>query len=83
MRPKAKKSDNPINAEINKNFVIRVLVNPNENQAKNTKLTSANKLSVYLFDHKYGKPNEELKYKLFEQVLNGGKEIYLFNKRQA
>ncbi|WP_130736893.1 hypothetical protein [Flavobacterium sp. J27] len=77
MRP-AKKSDNPINAEINKNFVIRVLVNPNQNPTKNTKLTSANKLSVYLFDEKFGNSNDELKSKLFNKVLEGGKDKYVF-----
>lgn len=78
MKRPAKKSDNPINAEINKNFVIRVLENPKENHPKKTKLTSANKLSVYLYDHKYGKDNEELKSRLFEQVLDGGKDKYTF-----
>ena len=51
---KAIKSDKPLYALINKNFIIRVLENPKENPKenplKNTKLTSANKLSDYLHD---------------------------------
>lgn len=73
---KALKSDKPLNAQINKNFVIRVLVNPHENHVRNTKLTSANKLSDYLFDSKYNKDNEELKIKLFNKVLDSGKDKY-------
>ena len=67
----AKKSDNPTNALINKNFIIRVLVNPHENHVKHTKLTSANKLSKYLND-------EEIKIKLFKKVFEGGKDKYVF-----
>lgn len=67
----ALKSHNPTNAFINKNFIIRVLVNPNENQVKNTKLTSANKLSGYIND-------EKLKIKLFNKVLDGRKYKYSF-----
>lgn len=74
MRTKVKKSNNALNAKINKNFIIRVLVNPKENPLKNTKLTSANKLSKYLFDEKYNKSNEELKIKMFNDVLNSGKD---------
>lgn len=44
----ALKSNNPTNAMINKNFIIRVLDNPKENPVQNTKLTSANKLSGYI-----------------------------------
>ncbi|MVO09761.1 hypothetical protein GOQ30_11385 [Flavobacterium sp. TP390] len=63
---KALKSDKPLNAKINKNFFILVLENPKENDVKNTKITSANKLSEYLKD-------EELKIRLFEEVLGNGK----------
>ena len=63
---KALKSDKPLNAKINKNFIILVLENPKENHVKNTKITSANKLSNYL-------QNEELKTKLFKEVLGNGK----------
>ncbi|MCV9934713.1 hypothetical protein OIU80_20755 [Flavobacterium sp. LS1R47] len=71
MKPTAKKSDNPTNALINRNFIIRVLENPKENQLKNTKLTSANKLSKYLKD-------EEIKIKLFNKILDGRKDKYTF-----
>ncbi|WP_130735499.1 hypothetical protein [Flavobacterium sp. J27] len=63
---KALKSDKPLNAKINKNFIILVLENPKENHVKNTKITSANKLSNFLND-------EELKTKLFNEVLSNGK----------
>jgi hypothetical protein len=66
-----KKSDNPTNALINRNFIIRVLENPKENDVKNTKLTSANKLSKYLND-------EEIKIKLFKKILDEGKDKYTF-----
>ncbi|CAM4176952.1 MULTISPECIES: hypothetical protein [Flavobacterium] len=68
---KALKSDKPLYALINKNFIIRVLENPKENPLKNTKLTSANKLSNYLQD-------EPLKMKLFNKALDGGKDKYTF-----
>ncbi|RUT67950.1 hypothetical protein D0817_23745 [Flavobacterium cupreum] len=67
----AKKSDNPTNAFINQNFIIRVLENPKENNVKNTKLTSANKLSKYIND-------DEIKIKLFKKVLDEGKDKYTF-----
>ncbi|SHM72107.1 hypothetical protein [Flavobacterium chilense] len=67
----AKKSDNPTNAHINRNFIIRVLENPKENDVKNTKLTSANKLSKYLND-------EQMKIKLFKKIIDGGKDKYTF-----
>ncbi|WP_202703141.1 hypothetical protein [Flavobacterium sp. UGB4466] len=67
----ALKSDNPTNAKINQNFIIRVLENPKENHVKNTKLTSANKLSGYLKD-------EQLKIKLFKKILDGQKDKYTF-----
>ena len=67
----ALKSNNPTNAKINQNFIIRVLENPNENPAKKTKLTTANKLSGYLND-------DEMKIKLFKKVLGGTKDKYTF-----
>lgn len=67
----ALKSDNPTNAMINRNFVIRVLVNPHENHYSNTKLTTAKRLSNYLHDDK-------LKIKLFNKVLDGQKQEYVF-----
>ncbi|MFV8347280.1 hypothetical protein [Flavobacterium sp. ZB4P13] len=67
----ALKSHNPTNALINRNFIIRVLDNPKENPVKNTKLTSANKLSGLIND-------EQLKIKLFNKVLDGGKDKYTF-----
>ena len=67
----ALKSHNPTNALINRNFIIRVLDNPKENPVKNTKLTSANKLSEIIND-------EQLKIKLFNKVLDGGKDKYTF-----
>ncbi|WP_445711877.1 hypothetical protein [Flavobacterium sp.] len=68
---KAIKSDKPLYALINKNFIIRALENPKGNPLKNTKLTSANKLSDYLHD-------EPLKIKFFNKVLGGGKDKYTF-----
>lgn len=70
----ALKSDNPTNAKINKNFIIRVLENPKENPVKNTKLTSANKLSNYIQD-------EEFKINLFKTILYGQKDKYVFKIR--
>ena len=67
----ALKSNNPSNALINRNFIIRVLDNPKENPVKKTKLTSANKLSGFIND-------EELKIRLFNKVLDGGKDKYTF-----
>ncbi|RZL47549.1 MAG: hypothetical protein EOP00_11610 [Pedobacter sp.] len=70
----AVKSKNRTNVAINKNFVIRVLENPSTNSPKNTKLTSANKLSNYILD-------EALKIKLFAKVLEGGADKYTFKIR--
>jgi hypothetical protein len=67
----ALKSNNPTNALINRNFIIRVLDNPKENPVRNTKLTSANKLSGLIND-------EQIKIKLFNKVLDGGKDKYTF-----
>lgn len=64
-------SNNPTNAFINRNFIIRILENPKENSIKNTQLTSANKLSNFIND-------EQLKLKLFNKVLDGGKDKYTF-----
>lgn len=68
------KSTNRINVFINQNFIIRVLENYKENEVKNTKLTSANKLSNYLQD-------EELKIRLFNKVLEGKSQQYTFKIR--
>ena len=70
-RKYAVKSNNQTNALINRNFIIRILENPKENPVKNTKLTSANKLSNFVND-------EELKLKLFNKVLDGEKDKYSF-----
>ena len=70
----AVKSNNRINVKINQNFVIRVLENPATNPAKNTKLTSANKLLNYLQD-------ERLQIKLFNEVLQGEQQRYTFKIR--
>jgi hypothetical protein len=67
----AKKSDNPTNANINRNFIIRVLENQKKNNVKNTKLTSANKLSNYIND-------EKIKIKLFNKIIDEGKDKYTF-----
>lgn len=64
-------SSNPTNALINRNFIIRILENPKVNPSKNTQLTSANKLSSFIND-------EQLKLKLFNKVLDGGKDKYTF-----
>lgn len=63
------KSPNRTNVFINKNFVIRVLVDPKNN--KKTQLTSANKLSSFIND-------EELKIKLFAKVLASQKDRITF-----
>ena len=62
-------SSDPTNAFISRNFIIRILENPKENPPKNTKLTSANKLSNFIND-------EQLKLKLFNKVLDGGNDLY-------
>ena len=66
-----KKSLFPTNAIINRNFIIRVLENPKINSVKNTKLRTANTISVLIND-------EKLKMKLFEKVLNGKADKYTF-----
>jgi hypothetical protein len=55
------KSTNRTNVLINKNFVIRVVIDPKKN--KKTQLTTANKLSGFVND-------EELKNKLFKKALS-------------
>lgn len=60
-----KKSPNRTNVQINKNFIIRVIVDPKNN--KKTQLTSANKLSGFIND-------EKLKIRLFDKVLSSGKD---------
>jgi hypothetical protein len=69
-----KKSPNRINVLINKNFLIRVVLDPKNN--KKTQLTSANKLSGFLND-------EELKIRLFKKVLASpkDKETFLIRNR--
>jgi hypothetical protein len=67
---KALKSDKPINAEINKNFVVKV----KEPLDKDWKITSANKLSLFVND-------EELKIRLFKKVLTNGEQQYTISIR--
>lgn len=64
-----KKSPNRINVLINKNFLIRVVLDHKNN--KKTQLTSANKLSGFIKD-------EELKIKLFKKVLASPKDKVTF-----
>lgn len=66
-----KKSSVPINALINKHFIIRVLENPKQNPVKNTKLKSANTISTLIND-------DALKMRLFDKVLNGKLYKYTF-----
>lgn len=58
------KSSEPTNAKINKNFVVKVK-EPND---KDWRITSANKLSLFIND-------EELKIRLFKKVLSNGEQI--------
>lgn len=67
---KAKKSDKPLNAVINKNFVVKV----KEPTDKDCKITSANKLSLFVND-------EELKIRLFKKVLANGEQQYTISIR--
>lgn len=62
----AKKSNNPINAEINKHFVIRYEVATE----KGTKLIGAGKYNQLV--------GEELKLKHFKKVLEGQQQVYTF-----
>jgi hypothetical protein len=64
-----KKSPNRINVLINRNFLIRVVLDPKNN--KKTQLTSANKLSGFVND-------EELKIRLFQKVLASPKDKVTF-----
>jgi hypothetical protein len=68
-----KKSPNRTNVQINRNFVIRVIVDPKNN--KKTQLTSANKLSGFIND-------EELKIRIFEKVLSSDKDKVSFSIRK-
>ena len=61
----AKKATNRTNVFINKNFIIRVIVNPKAN--KKSVLTSANKLSNYIND-------PELQNRLFAKLLHTPKD---------
>jgi len=65
--PKAIKSDKPLNAKINKNFVVKV----KEPTDKDWKITSANKLSIFVND-------EELKIRLFNKVLPTANKLLPF-----
>ena len=67
-----KKSLNRTNVLINRNFIIRVIVDPKTN--KKTQLTSANKLSDFIND-------EGLKIRLFEKVLSSDKDKLTFSIR--
>jgi DNA-binding TFAR19-related protein (PDSD5 family) len=70
----AVKSKNRLNVFINQNFIIRVQLLA-ETDSKLIKLTSANKLSDYLQD-------EQLKIKLFNKAIQGGKQEYTFKIRK-
>jgi hypothetical protein len=69
-----KKSPNRTNVLINKNFLIRVVLDPKNNKV--SQLTSANKLSNFIND-------EKLKTKLFDKVLSStrDKETFLIRNR--
>jgi hypothetical protein len=69
-----KKSPNRTNVLINRNFLIRVVLDPKNN--KKSQLTSANKLSGFIND-------EELKMRLFQKVLASpkDKETFLIRNR--
>ena len=62
---KGVKSENRLNVEINKNFII--LVNPDPKNIKKSKISSANKVSELIND-------EELKIKTFNKALQSGKD---------
>lgn len=62
----AKKSSNPTNAIINKNFVIRY----ETTEEKRTKLIGAGKYHTLV--------GEELKIKHFKKVLEGQEQVYIF-----
>jgi len=66
------RSPNRTNVKINKNFIIRVLIDPKTN--KKTQITSANKLSGFIND-------EELKIRIFEKVLSSDKDKVSFSIR--
>ncbi|WP_163398165.1 hypothetical protein [Flavobacterium fluviatile] len=66
------KSENRLNVEINKNFII--LVNDNPKNTKKSKISSANKVSELIND-------EKLKIKLFNKALESGKDKYTVSVR--
>jgi hypothetical protein len=61
------KSENRLNAKINKNFIILVNTDPKNN--KKSKISSANKVSELIKD-------EELEIKTFNKALSSGKDKY-------
>lgn len=67
----AVKSKDRTNVKINKNFIIRVLVDPKTNKTKETKLTSVNKLKNYV-------NNDSIVLNMFQKVLSDGKYKYTF-----
>ena len=67
---KAIKSNNQINAFINKNFVIRVLIVGEQK----TRLTSANKLSTFNID-------DQTKTRLFNKLIDTGVDKHTFKIR--
>jgi len=67
---KGLKSEKPINALINKNFVVK-FKEPND---KDWKISSANKISLFIND-------EELKIRLFNKVLSNGEQQYTISIR--
>lgn len=64
------KSPNRTNVAINRNFIIKV----QQPMQKDWTLTTARKVSQYY-------QNEELKTKHFKQVLERGRQVYLFKIR--
>ena len=58
----AVKSKNRTNVFINKNSVIVVLQNPNQNNIKKSKITTANKLSNYILHSLYVSKNDAQTY---------------------
>jgi hypothetical protein len=61
------KSENRLNAKINKNFIILVNTDPKNN--KKSKISSANKVSELIKD-------KELEIKTFNKALSSGKDKY-------
>lgn len=65
-------SPNRLNAKINKNFIIKVNTDPKNN--KNSKISSANKVSELIND-------KELEIKTFNKALLSGKDKYTISIR--